>query len=148
MIIALVLFTETSRTLFTNTDHLIRNNHFSNSPTEYKNIQEWYHAIFLRITWKPRTKLKEIFKSRQFSCMPRPKGPLSPNLMKTVRRSPTGPPRPGSCLSSLIKIWIHKALKKLAGQSSGVLSMGWIMINIKVVTCRWEEFSVTPRKAF
>ena len=32
------------------------------SPTEYKHIQEWYQAAFLRITWKPRTKFNEIFK--------------------------------------------------------------------------------------
>ena len=46
--------------------------------------------------------------------------------MKTVRRPPTGPPKPGSCSikSYRIKIWIPKALKKMAGQSGAVLSMG------------------------
>ena len=32
-----------------------------NSPNDYKNIQEWYHATFLRITWKPRNKFKRNF---------------------------------------------------------------------------------------
>ena len=35
---------------------------FLYSPTEYKNIREWYQATFFRITWKPVTKFNESFK--------------------------------------------------------------------------------------
>ena len=49
------------------------------SPNECTNIQEWYQATFLRITWRPGNKFKKVLNHGSIHACPGRKGSLSQN---------------------------------------------------------------------